>query len=181
MYYTTLKRFHKHCDNSNFASLLKRVGKTEADDEPLSLRDILDANGLDNAMLALAVIDDCPEKRLFAVRCVRQSAQHLLTDPRSLDALDVAELYAIGEATDEELAAAQAAVEAARVAARAVANDAADDAWNAARAAAWNAAWATARYAAEAAALAARVAAWDAANDAAWDAMRQDFIDIFCS
>ncbi len=70
------------------------------------------------------------ELRLFAVWCARQ-VQHLLTDPRSINAIDVAERYANGEATDEELAAAwDAAIAAARSAASA-----------AARSADWAAAW----------------------------------------
>ena len=86
--------------------------------------------------------------RLIAVECARQ-VQHLMTDQRSITALDVAERYVNGEATDEELAAAGAA-----------ARDAAGDA-----------AWAAARAAARAAASdAARDAAWAAAWDAAWDA-----------
>jgi hypothetical protein len=39
--------------------------------------------------------------------------QHLLTDPRSLTVLDVAERYAEGEATDKELIAARDAARAA--------------------------------------------------------------------
>ena len=46
--------------------------------------------------------------RLFAVWCARQ-VQHLMTDARSIAALDVAERFANGEATQEELAAARAA------------------------------------------------------------------------
>jgi hypothetical protein len=76
-----------------------------------------------------------PDKlmRLFAVRCARQ-VQHLLTDERSIRAIDVAERYANGLATDEELTAAWAAAsdaardavsDAARDAARAAASDAA--------------------------------------------------------
>jgi len=94
----------------------------------------------------------------FAVGCARR-AQHLMTDQRSLDALDVAERYANGNATKDELYAAEAAAEAV------------------ARAAARYAAWAAAEAAAEAAArVAARDgewdAAWDAARDAAWAAAR---------
>lgn len=76
--------------------------------------------------------------RLIAVECARQ-VQHLMTDPRSITALDVAERYANGEATDEELAAAWAAARAAGAAAGA--------AWDAARAAgaAARAAWDAAR------------------------------------
>ena len=66
--------------------------------------------------------------RLFAVRCARR-VQHLMTDPRSVAALNVAERHARGEATDAELAAAGAAAGAAGAAA-----------W----AAAWVAAWAAA-------------------------------------
>jgi len=64
--------------------------------------------------------------RLFAVWCARQ-VQHLMKDKRSLDALDVAERFANGEVTKEELDAAW---------------DAARDAGAAARGAAWAAAWA---------------------------------------
>jgi len=88
------------------------------------------------------------EIRLLAVRYARE-VQHLMTDPRSLRALDVAEAYARGEATDEELAIAR---DAAGDAAWVAAGDAAGDA-------AWAAAWA-----------AAGDAAWAATRDAAWDA-----------
>ena len=72
---------------------------------------------------------------LFACWCVRQ-VWHLLTDERSRNAVVVAEKYANGDATQEELAAAgDAAWAAARVAAWAAAWDARD----AARAAAWDA------------------------------------------
>ena len=48
------------------------------------------------------------ELRLFAVSSARR-VQHLMTDPRSVESLDVAERHANGDATDEELAAAWAA------------------------------------------------------------------------
>lgn len=44
--------------------------------------------------------------RLFAVWCARQ-VEHLMTDERSKDALNLAERFAHGEATDEELSAAR--------------------------------------------------------------------------
>jgi len=116
------------------------------------------------------------ELRLFAVWSARQ-VQHLMTDARSLAALDVSQRHANGEASDQELAAAgeaawaaasNAAGAAAREAAWAAASNAAGDA---ARAAARAAAWAAARDAARAAAwAAARAAAGDAARDAAWAA-----------
>jgi hypothetical protein len=96
--------------------------------------------------------------RLFAVWCARQALGLFDNpDPRSVAVCDVAERYANGLATDEELAAARAA---ARAAASAVARDAA-----------WAAAWAAVRDAAWAAASAAiRAAASAAASAAAWAA-----------
>lgn len=66
------------------------------------------------------------ELRLFVCWCVRQ-VWHLLTDERNRQAVEVAERHAIGEATDEELAAAWAAAGA--------------DAWADVRAAVWAAVW----------------------------------------
>ena len=94
------------------------------------------------------------ELRLFAVWCAR-SVQHLLTDPRSFEAITVAERYANGDATEGELAAAR---DAAWVAARDADWEAA---WSAAKAAS-AAAWAAARHADNAADWAARAAARDA-------------------
>ena len=79
------------------------------------------------------------ELRLFAVYCARQ-VQHLMTDERSINAINVAEKFANGEATEEELAAAWdaasgAAWDAARAAARAAGDAASGAAWDAARAA----------------------------------------------
>jgi len=109
--------------------------------------------------------------RLFACDCADQALAVLgadRVDQYSVEAIRVARLFAVGQATREELAAARdAARAAARDAARASARDAARDAawaaaWAAARAAAWDAAWAAAR-------AAAGDATWDAARDAAWD------------
>src|SRR5574343_123727 len=52
------------------------------------------------------------ELRLFAIFCAR-SVQHRLTDQRSIDAIDVAEKYAHGEATIDDLLMARDAVRAA--------------------------------------------------------------------
>lgn len=101
------------------------------------------------------IVDD-KTLRLFAIACARR-VQHLMNDQRSLDALDVAERYANGNATEDEL---YAASDAARAAA-----------WDAAMAAAMAAAWDAAWYAAWAAA---RYAAWAAA----WEADRQAQVEI---
>ena len=129
--------------SEGWKKLLAHLGKSAADDEPLSLLTILDSNGLDDAIWCLrAVTGHDKEIRLFAVWCARQ-VQHLMADQRSVNALDVAERFANGDATEEEL-------EAARAAAGAAAWDAAGDAaWAAARAAARDAAGAAARDAQE--------------------------------
>jgi len=81
----------------------------------------------DRIWAACHILDD-KTLRLFAVYCARD-VQHLMNDERSLNALNVAEKYAIGQATDNELAAAEAAArDAARDAAWAAAEAAARDA-----------------------------------------------------
>ena len=164
---TTLNEIRNHSPcKDGWEKLLAHLGKTKADDEPLPLLTVLDSNGLDDALWCLqAVTGHDREIRLYAVWCARQ-VQHLMTDPRSVTALDVAERHANGEATDRELAAAQDA-------AKAAVWDVAEAA--AARAAAWAAAWAAARDVAWAAAravapFAAKAAAWDVETAGAQDA-----------
>jgi len=53
-------------------------------------------------------VSDDRTLRLFGVFCTR-SVEHLMTDQRSRDAIDVAERFAKGEATAEELSAARSA------------------------------------------------------------------------
>ena len=91
------------------------------------------------------------QRHEFALACARR-VQHLMSDPRSVAALDTRERWLRGNATDAEMDAAWAA---ARDAASAAARDAA---WAAVEAAAWAAVWA-APYAASAAARAAALAA----------------------
>jgi len=107
---TTLNKIrdHKPCEDG-WEKLLKYLGKTSADDEPLPLLTILDSNGLDDTLWCLRTVPEHnKEWRLFAVWCARK-VQHLMKDPRSLAALDVAERYAEGRATDNELKTARAA------------------------------------------------------------------------
>jgi hypothetical protein len=112
--------------------------------------------------------------RLAACACARTALRFIPAgEDRPLRAIETAERFARGEATDAQLATAWAAAgAAARAAARAAAWKAAwNAAWDAAWAAAWDAAWATAWNAAwNAARAAARDAAWNAARNAAWDA-----------
>ena len=157
---TTLNKIKEHnpCEEG-WKMLLNALGKTSADDEPIELSFILESNGYIDAMWALRAVEGYDrEIRLFAVWCARQ-VQHLMTDKRSINALDVAERFANGEATSNELtrawaAAMDAAMDAARAArdaARAARDAAEADAWAAAAAA--DAAWAAGAWAA---------GAWDA-------------------
>jgi len=150
---TTLNRIKEHgpCE-AGWKKLLKHLGKTKADDEPLPFSVIVESNGIDDALWCCRVEPDHDKTwRLFAVWCARQ-VEHLLTDKRSIEAINVAEKYAHGEATEQEL-------EIARAAAAAATEDSAR-----AEAAAWAAARAEAMAAARAAArAAAAAAAWAAA------------------
>ena len=104
-----------------------------AHDKPIQISSILESNGLDDAIWALRCVKNADRDiRLFGVWCVRQ-VQHLIEDRRAMNALDVAERFANGNASAEALDAARtAAWDAARAAAR-------DAARTAARAAAWDA------------------------------------------
>jgi hypothetical protein len=163
---TTLNQIREHSPcQEGWKKLLRALNKTEADDEPVSIVQIIDNNGLDDALWCLRTVKGYDrEIRLYAVWCARQ-VEHLMTDERSKQALVVAERHANGEATDAELAAAGAAAR--------------DAAWAAAGAAARDAAWAAARAAAGAAAgaaawAAARAAAGAAAGAAAWAAQEKE-------
>ena len=135
---TTLNKIREHSPCADgWEKLLSYLGKTKADDEEISILTILDSNGLQDAIWCLRAVEGYDrEIRLYAVWCARQ-VQHLMADQRSLDALDVAERYANGEATDAELAAARdAALDAVRAAACAAAESSATlAAWYAAAAA----------------------------------------------
>ena len=101
-------------------------------DTPITVRQIVETVGLNDALWCLRTMPEHNNLwQLFAVSCARR-VQHLMTDPRSVAALDVAERYARGKATDEDLAAARAASRAASIAASSDAAWAAERAWQAA-------------------------------------------------
>ena len=123
---TTLNRIREHdpCVEG-WKKILQHLGKTEADDEPLPFSVIVESNGMENALWACRTVPEHDrEWRLFAVWCARQ-VQHLITDQRSHDAINVAERFALGAATENELDAACAAAR--------------DAAFDAARGATWSA------------------------------------------
>ena len=144
---TTLSKIRAQSPcTSGWTTLLKGLGKTAADDEPLELVRVLEINGLYDALWALRACDGIDKAaRLFACD-MAASVVHLTNDARCDTAIAVARRFAHGTATSDELAAAWAA------------------AWDAAWAADGNAAWA-----------AARAAAWAAAGNAAGDLFRARF------
>ena len=139
---TTLNKIRDRspCKDS-WEKLLKSLNKTGPDDEPLDLLTILDSNGLDDTLWCLRAVEGHEKEiRLYAVWCARQ-VQHLMKDDRSIEALDIAENYANGLASEKELAAAWSAANAAWAAAWSAANAARAATWAATSAAASAAAW----------------------------------------
>ena len=144
---TTLNRIREHspCEDG-WTNLLAGLGKTSADDAALPFATILEINGLDDAhWCCRAEPQHAKEWRLLMVAYARR-VEHLNTHPSVKNAIDVAERYANGKATDEELSAARAAVwavraaeSASRVAAMVAGDtaraDAGDEIWFAARSA----------------------------------------------
>ena len=122
---TTLRKIRQHNPCSEgWRTLLSSLGKTGADDDPLPLVTILQSNGLDDTLWCLRTITGHDKEiTRFALACA-QEVKHLMTDQRSLDALDALERHLEIPLSREELDLVLVAAEVA------------------ARAAAWTAAWA---------------------------------------
>ena len=139
---TTLNAIRKAspCEKG-WLKLLKHLGKTKADDEPLDLLTVLDSNGLDDALWVMSYAK--PDDRLarhFQAWCAEQVLPIFEAErPNDRRVRDQIAMLRNDDATYEDRAAARAAARTA--------------AWGAARTAAWAAAWAT---------------VWDAARTAAW-------------
>ena len=102
---TTLNkiRVHNPCKDG-WAKLLAGLGKTEADDEPLPFAKIVEINGLADALWATrSAPEHDKDWRLFAVWCARQELKYT-NDWRVVNAVNVAERYAHGMASREQLA-----------------------------------------------------------------------------
>jgi hypothetical protein len=177
---TTLNRIYVCTWPDKWRELLAGLGKTEGDDEPLAYTKIVEINGIYEALWACnAEPQYAKEWRLFSIWCARQ-VEHLMTDQRSKDAIIIAERYANGQATDEELSVAMA-----------MANPAAVKASLMAAPTAYYAAY-TAWYMMQGmphttdnvsvVAYTAAQAAWHALGDTAWndarDAQKEHFIEI---
>jgi chemotaxis protein histidine kinase CheA len=146
---------------TGWAKLLAYLGKTTADDEPLSLLTVLESNGLDDAVWCLRT-EPTPERiRRFAL-AIASRIEHLSAAAKACN--DTTERCLNGLMTEEELrAAANAAAYAAKAAYAARAAYAAANAAYAAANAAYAANAANAANAAANAAYAANAAAYAAA------------------
>lgn len=124
---TTLNAIRQHgpC-REGWEKLLRHLGKTAPDDEPLPLLTVLDSNGLDDTLWCLRALGQEHDAwvRLLVCDLVEPALQYA-ADTRPAAALAVARRYARGEATDGEQSAASAAAWAAASAARAAAEVAA--------------------------------------------------------
>ena len=125
--------------------MLKHLGKTQPDDEPLPLLTVLESNGFDDALWCFRAVDGFKkDKQLLAITYARE-VEHLMP-AESKKALDVFERYANGLASQEEFEVARwAATDAAAWAAARAADADAAVYWAAcaARAAAARAAYST--------------------------------------
>jgi hypothetical protein len=112
---TTLNqiRSHRPCTEV-WPKLLKHLGKTQGDDEPLSLLTILESNGLDDAIWCLRTEPTPDRIQRFALAIARR-VEHL--SPAAKACNDITEQYLDGTATKAEIeAAANAAAYAAHIA-----------------------------------------------------------------
>ena len=133
-----------------WTKLLKHLGKSKADDEPLPLLAVLDSNGLDDALwvLTYAMPDDKLARHLQAWISDQVLPSFEAERPDDMRIRNQIAMLRNDRATDAERAAAyDAAWAAAWDAARAASRDAA---WDAAEDAAWAATWDAARTAQEA-------------------------------
>ena len=135
--YTTLKKIQKHSPCiDGWKLLLKKLDKTKADDEPLSILTILDSNGLDDTLWCLRAIDGYEATmRKFAKWCALQNIEKI-KPYCSLEDYGLILDYLNSDTNATVRAAARAANAAARAATRATAREAAWAA-KAANAAAW--------------------------------------------
>lgn len=120
---TTLNAIRKHSPcKGGWENLLKYLGKTKADDEPILFSTIAESNGIDDALWCLRSL---PEEHHSTIRVLAADyAERVLPlyeerhpkDDRPRKAIAVARLHAEGKATDKKLSAAGEAAGAAWVA-----------------------------------------------------------------
>ena len=118
----TLKEIREYFPcKSGWVKLNKTLGSDYGDTTPIAIKQIIDSNGLQDAIWCLKTK---PEHltlwKHFAIDCA-ETIKHLVKDERSLKALEVARNYLNGDAAIEELLKARSAADAAATYAAAVA------------------------------------------------------------
>ena len=101
---TTLNaiKAHNPCEHG-WKQLLHHLGKTEADDEPLPFLVGLDSNGICDALWATRAAPEHDKLwRMMVVFCARDALQ-FTNDWRAVQAVQIAERYAHGMASKEQL------------------------------------------------------------------------------
>lgn len=188
---TTLKEIIKHnpCNQDGDAKdggwklLLKNLGKTEADDEPLDLMTILESNGIKDAVWPLRCfdyLDYCLFLADVAESVLPIFEKKYPDDNRPRLAIQTIRDYKEGKISKEQLK--PYAAYAADVADAAAYDDAAYSAYAAAYAAVDDAAYAAyaTAYAAADAAYAYAYATYAYASNNTWDEIEELFIKHFC-
>lgn len=143
MTHTTLNaiRAHGPCQDG-WEKLLKHLGKTKADDEPLAMTTILDSNGIDDANWCLRALGPEHHKLIVGLACdyAEMALEYVPAgETRPAECIRITRLWIKGKATLEEVSAAarsaaDAVVSAADAAEAAVAAADARSAWAAANA-----------------------------------------------
>jgi hypothetical protein len=104
---------------TSWVNLLSFLGKTKADDEPLTFKQVIDACGVTDALWCLRFVDNPQLIGKFTLKLAARAANyHNL--PETKQCQKVHRAYLKGEATREELVAAYAEATAARATARVV-------------------------------------------------------------
>ena len=99
---TTLNRIQHHSPDPHlWGSLLLRLGKNQADDEPISIVQILDLTELFVALWCMGSVPGHESRaREFAIFCANQIRDQM-TDPRSLYLLETVSQHHAGAVTFE--------------------------------------------------------------------------------
>ena len=103
---TTLKQIRKHspCEDG-WADLLKHLGKTKADDEPLRFSTILESNGIDDALWSLRALSQKHHGKIrhlaadYAERVLYLFEKEYPEDKRPREAIQAARDHAEEKAT----------------------------------------------------------------------------------
>jgi len=61
------------CDDDRWEKLLKHLGKTQPDDEPLTYLTILESNGFEDALWCCRAVEDKYQRRMLIVMLVTES------------------------------------------------------------------------------------------------------------